>query len=115
LRANLTLGSAACRHALRLATCVAAGDAFARVLNLNRFYWLPMTVAILLKPDFTATFSRGVLRLAGTFTGLVFATALFHLLPAGVWVSVAAIAGLTFVLRTLGAANYGVFSIAISA
>jgi uncharacterized membrane protein YccC len=39
-----------------------------------------MTVAIVLKPDFASTFSRGALRLGGTFGGLVFATALFHLL-----------------------------------
>ena len=70
LRANLNLNSAALRHALRLAGCVAIGDALAGGYHLSRAYWLPMTVALVLKPDFTTTFSRGVLRLAGTFTGL---------------------------------------------
>ena len=37
-----------------------------------------MTIAIVLKPDFTATFSRGVLRLSGTYLGLLVATGLFH-------------------------------------
>ena len=78
LRANLTLDSAAFRHALRLAVCVVIADAIARSVGWHRPYWAPMTVAIILKPDFSTTFSRGVLRLAGTFTGLALATVLFH-------------------------------------
>ena len=78
LRANLTLNSAVCRHAVRLSLCVAIGDSLARLLPWPRSYWMPMTIAIILKPDFTATFSRGVMRLAGTFVGLVFATWFFH-------------------------------------
>ena len=78
LRANLTLESAAFRHALRLAVCVVIADTLTRSLGWQRAYWGPMTVAIVLKPDFTTTFSRGVLRLAGTFTGLALATVLFH-------------------------------------
>ncbi len=115
LRANLSLQSAACRHAIRLTVCVAAGDALARGFDLRRAYWLPMTIAIVLKPDFTATFSRGVLRLAGTFTGLVFATALYHLLPPALAPQVALIGILMFVLRWLGPANYGIFVTAVTA
>jgi uncharacterized membrane protein YccC len=115
LRANLTLKSAACRHAVRLAVCVAVGDGLARSLELPRSYWLPMTIAIVLKPDFAATFSRGALRLAGTFAGLGFATALFHLLSPGVGVQVALIGVLAFVLRCFGPANYGILVAAVSA
>jgi uncharacterized membrane protein YccC len=115
LWANLSLKSAACRHAIRLAVCVAIGDAVGRSFELHRSYWLPMTVAIVLKPDFASTFSRGVLRLAGTFAGLVFATALFHLLPASAAAQVLAIAALMFVLRCWGPANYGILVIAVTA
>lgn len=115
LRANLTLKSSACRHAIRLAVCVAAGDAVARGFGLRRSYWLPMTIAIVLKPDFTATFTRGVLRLAGTLVGLVFATALFHLLAPTKVAQVAVIAVLMFVLRCFGSANYGILVSAITA
>jgi uncharacterized membrane protein YccC len=114
LRANLSLRSAACRHAIRLAICVAFGDALGRSFGLHRSYWLPMTVAIVLKPDFASTFTRGVLRLGGTFTGLIFATALFHLLPAAPAAQVAAIAALMFVLRCWGSANYGIFVAAVT-
>jgi uncharacterized membrane protein YccC len=115
LRANLHQQSAALRHAVRLAVWVGAGDALARVLKLPRSYWLPMTIAIVLKPDFTATFSRGVLRLAGTFVGLAFATELFHLLPPGLAAQVVVIAALTFLMRCFGPANYGIASTAITA
>ncbi len=74
-----------------------------------------MTVAIVLKPDFTATFSRGVLRLAGTFAGLLFSTALFHLISPGLGMQVALIAALMFAMRCWGPANYGIFVAAITA
>ena len=115
LRANLHLRSAAFRHAIRLAVCVGLGDALAREAGLQRSYWLPMTIAIVLKPDFTATFSRGVLRLAGTFAGLLLATALFHLLHLTALVEIALIAGMMFALRWVGPANYGIFVIAVTA
>jgi len=74
LRANLTLRSAACRHAVRLACCFALADALGRTLDLPRGYWVPMTVAIVLKPDVAATFTHGLGRVAGTTVGLVLAT-----------------------------------------
>ncbi|HXI41450.1 MAG TPA: FUSC family protein [Bryobacteraceae bacterium] len=115
LRANLSLRSAACRHAIRLSVCVAAGDAVARGLGLRRSYWLPMTIAIVLKPDFTATFTRGVLRLIGTFAGLMMATALFHVLPPGLGPQVALIAIYMFVMRCFGGANYEILVAAVTA
>ncbi|MGA7414075.1 MAG: FUSC family protein [Bryobacteraceae bacterium] len=115
LRANLSLDSAAFRHAVRLAVCVGLGEALGRSFELRRSYWLPMTIAIVLKPDFSATFSRGVLRLAGTFLGLVVATGLYHLLPLSPANDVALITLLVFIARSIGPANYGVFVTAISA
>lgn len=115
LRANLSLDSAAFRHAVRLSLCAGVGDMIARMSAWERSYWLPMTVAIILKPDFSATFSRGVLRLAGTFIGLLFATGLVHVLSMWPALDVASIAVLTFLLRCYGPANYGIFVVAISA
>ena len=115
LRANLHLRSAAFRHAIRLAGCVGLGDALARGAGLSRSYWLPMTIAIVLKPDFTATFSRGVLRLAGTFAGLLLATVLFHLLHPAAFAEIGLVAVSMFALRWIGPANYGIFVIAVTA
>jgi uncharacterized membrane protein YccC len=115
MRANLSLESAAARHALRLAVCVLLGDALARGFALRRPYWLPMTIAIVLKPDFTATFSRGVLRLAGTFAGLIFATVLVHILPPGSAVEILSITILMFLVRGVGGANYGILATSVTA
>jgi uncharacterized membrane protein YccC len=115
LRANLTFESAAFRHAIRLAVCVALGAGIGRAVSWHRTYWLPMTVAIVLKPDFSATFSRGVLRVAGTLAGLAFATALLHVISTTVMTQILLIAILTFVLRSYGAANYGILTAAVSA
>jgi len=115
VRANLHLDSAACRHAIRLAVCVAIGDALARGLELQRSYWLPMTIAIVLKPDFATTFSRGVLRLAGTFAGLVLATGVFHVLPPGNASQVVLIAVFMFLMRCFGPANYGIQTTTVTA
>ena len=115
LRANLNFGSAAFRHALRLAICVCAGEILSRAISLNRSYWLVMTLVIVLKPDFSSTFSRGLLRIGGTLAGLVLATVMFQLHPTSAVLQVSLIFVLTFLLRWVGPANYGIFTIAISA
>ena len=115
LRANLSFHSTVFRHALRLAVCLAAGDALGRAISLQRTYWIPMTIAIVLKPDFSSTFSRGILRIGGTFAGLFLATALFRYLHTGIATDIALMAVFMFLLRWVGAANYGVFVVAMSA
>jgi uncharacterized membrane protein YccC len=115
LRANLTLQSAALRHALRMAVCVAAGEGVAHAVDWQRSYWIPMTIVIVLRPDFSGTFSRGVLRLLGTLNGLGVATALLRLLTPSLVVQVALIFLLTFLMRSLGRANYGILVVALSA
>jgi uncharacterized membrane protein YccC len=115
LQANLSLHSTVFRHALRLSVCLGIGDAVGRALSLQRTYWIPMTIAIVLKPDFTATFSRGVLRILGTFAGLVLATVLFHFIHTGLFTDIVLLSLFTFLLRWIGPANYGIFVIALSA
>ena len=115
LRANLSLHSAAFRHALRLAACVALGETINRVVGAHRGYWLPMTVAIVLRPDFTATFTRGLLRLGGTLAGLMAATALVHFFAPSAGVQIALIVVFTFLMRCYGPANYGIFVTALTA
>jgi uncharacterized membrane protein YccC len=113
--ANLSLRSAVFRHAIRLAASVAIAEMLARNLETPRAYWLPMTAVLVLKPEFTVTFTRGLLRVAGTIAGLLLATAMFHFLPPGIGLEVVLIGAFVFLLRWAGPANYGIFGIAVSA
>jgi len=115
LRANLNLQSSVFRHAIRLATLVALGDSLERAFYWHRSYWLPMTIVLVLKPEFTTTFSRGLLRIGGTIVGLFLATALFRFLPYSVALQIVLIFVFTLLLRWVGPANYGIFAVAISA
>src|SRR6202030_56456 len=105
----------ACRHAIRLAAMVAVGEALGRGYYWRRSYWLPMTIVLVLKPEFTTTFSRGLLRIGGTIVGLFLATALFRFLPHTVMLHLILIFVFTLLLRWVGPANYGIFAAAVSA
>jgi uncharacterized membrane protein YccC len=115
LHANLNFRSTAFRHALRLAFAVAAGDMLGRAFDWRRSYWIPMTIVLVLKPEFAVTFSRGVLRITGTIVGLLLATELFHFLSIHTATDIILIAVFTFLMRWIGPANYGVFAAMISA
>ena len=70
LRANLSLRSAACRHAVRLAVVIPLAELVAAHTPLQRGYWIALTAALVLRPDFGGTLSRGFARLAGTIVGV---------------------------------------------
>jgi uncharacterized membrane protein YccC len=114
MRANLSPKSAAFRHALRLAACVAVADLPARYFGWHRPYWAPMTVAIVLKPDFNSTYIRGVLRLAGTFAGLGLATLIVHTFTPSPAAQAALITLFLYLMRWAGGTNYGILVIALT-
>jgi uncharacterized membrane protein YccC len=115
LEANFSFRSAVFRHGVRLAAAVAVAETLSRTLETPRAYWLPMTAVLVLKPEFTVTFTRGLLRIAGTILGLLLATAMFHFLPNGIGLEVLLIGAFVFLLRWIGPANYGIFGVAVSA
>ncbi|WP_114239250.1 FUSC family protein [Dyella sp. C9] len=108
LRANLTPHSVAFRHAIRSAVSLSATLFVARELALPHGYWLPMTAAIVLRPDFAATFNFGLLRVVGTVLGLVLTTALLHFTPHEAWAHLALMAVLCMAFRYLATAHYGI-------
>lgn len=107
LRANLSFESAAFRHALRWALAITLATLISRLLHLPHGYWLPMTVAIVLRPDFSTTISFGLLRVTGTLAGLLLTTALLMLLPNQSWVHLAMLGVLCMAFRRLASVNYG--------
>lgn len=112
LRANLHLQSVAFRHALRLGVCVCIAVIGERTVGhvfggIGHGFWVPMTAAIVLKPDFAGTFSFGLLRVAGTLAGLVLTTALVHYALGNLWQQLALLAVLGIGFRMLTTMNYG--------
>jgi len=56
---------------LRLMACMGAAGVVSEVLPLQRSYWVPLTVAIVLKPDYGSVFARALQRGIGTVVGAV--------------------------------------------
>ena len=108
LRANLDFSSVAFRHALRCGACLALALAIAHLLSLARGYWIPMTVAIVLKPDFGTTWRYGLLRVAGTLGGLLLTTTLLHFGFDDFWEALLLFTVLCFAYRELATVHYGV-------
>ena len=108
LRANLSPRSVAFRHAVRTAVCLCLALSIARLWHLPHGYWLPMTVAIVLRADFAATYKFGLLRVLGTVLGLVLTTVLLHLAPNEIWAHLLLMALLCMTFRLLAGAHYGI-------
>jgi uncharacterized membrane protein YccC len=69
---------------LRLMACMGMAGLVSEVLPLQRSYWVPLTVAIVLKPDYGSVFARALQRGIGTVVGAV-AGAVLLVLVHGTW------------------------------
>ncbi|MEN3931336.1 FUSC family protein [Microvirga sp. W0021] len=108
LRANLSWSSVAFRHAIRCVVCMLAAVAVYVYFDLPQGYWLPMTTAVVLKPEFGNTFSFGLLRTLGTFLGAIVATAIMALGFTGPLQIVVLIGILYFAFRRMVTIHYGI-------
>src|SRR5436190_9715776 len=115
LHANLSLQSTAFRHGVRLGATLAVATALYRLLDLPRGYWVPLTVAFVLKPDFGGTFSRGLQRYAGTIIGSVVASAITAVLDPGDWTLVLLVGIFGAGIYTFIFANYLLFTTSVTA
>jgi uncharacterized membrane protein YccC len=107
---DTTFGSAvAWSHALRLMVCMALAQWLGWVLSLEYPYWVALTVAIVLKPDFGSVFGRAVLRGLGTLAGVVLGALVLAFDPRG-WVLVLLVAVIAAVVPIGKDRNYGMFS-----
>ena len=76
---------AACRLSLAYGIAVGAKMYF----PFSHWFWVPLTVCLVMKPDFGSVFSRAVLRVVGTAVGAVIATVILLLVPKGWAIGVA--------------------------
>jgi uncharacterized membrane protein YccC len=114
LRANLTLDSTACRHALRLAVTLAIATAIYRLMSLPRAYWIPMTAVLVLRPEFHDTFARGVSRIAGTILGAACATLIAHAFAVGQAGLTLLVLGFVWGGYAFVRASYAIFTVCIT-
>ncbi|MDJ0380697.1 FUSC family protein [Streptomyces sp. G-G2] len=82
---DMMLSGASWRYGLRLALCIGLAQALVSVVEIERSYWVALTVTFVLKPDFGSVFSRAVMRALGTAGGLVVAAAVLAEVPRGWW------------------------------
>lgn len=113
IRNNLSFRSNSFRHALRLGVATALASLLASAVHLVRGYWIPMTVVLVLKPNFGGTLERSVQRITGTILGALIAAVLLLLLKSQ-WLLLAALAPLAFASFALRNRNYGLFALAIT-
>ncbi|MEU9043222.1 MULTISPECIES: FUSC family protein [unclassified Kitasatospora] len=125
VRRQLQPRSAIFQHAVRLTGVVTVAYLLARLAGFHHGYWAPMTAAMVMRPDFAQTYSRGVARLAGTVVGVAVSTLVVQLAHPGEWV-LAALAVLCiggaylafrtgYALTTVGISTYVVFLLGLQA
>ncbi|MGD6744737.1 FUSC family protein [Streptomyces sp. BH106] len=105
IRREARPGSPVLRHANRVAAVAVAGYLIGDVLPFGHGYWAPMSAVMIMRPDFSQTYSRAVARFGGTLVGVTVATAILQLAHPGTYLSaVLAVvcAGLMYLLMRTG-------------
>lgn len=77
------IGPGTLQIAVRVMLCIAVAEVVGEVAGLARSYWVVLTVAVVMKPDFGSVFARAVQRGAGTVVGAVLGVAVLSLVPRG--------------------------------
>ncbi|MDF6020270.1 FUSC family protein [Streptomyces sp. JH34] len=115
MRREMRRGSTILRHAVRVSAVAAAGYLLGAVLPFGHGYWAPMTAVMVMRPEFTQTYSRSVARFMGTVVGVAVATGIVQAAHpnAGLSALLAVVsAGLMYLLMRTG---YAVSQVCVSA
>jgi uncharacterized membrane protein YccC len=76
-------GRIAWTFTIRLMLCTGVAAVTSEVFPLTRSYWVVLTVAIILKPDYGSVFTRALQRGIGTVIGAVLGAAILAVVPYG--------------------------------
>lgn len=85
------------RHAVRLAAAVGAGECLALAFTIDHGYWIPLTIALILRSDMGATLSRALLRVTGNLGAVATIGTVLLLAGNPIWLMIV----LTFAAATL--------------
>ncbi|WP_428953227.1 FUSC family protein [Streptomyces sp. cg35] len=105
IRREARPGSPILRHATRVSTVAVAGYLIGNALPFGHGYWAPMSAVMVMRPDFSQTYSRAVARFGGTLVGVALATAVVQLAHPGTGLSATLAvlcAGLMYLLMRTG-------------
>jgi uncharacterized membrane protein YccC len=105
IRREVRPGSAVLRHAYRVTAVGVTGYVLGALLPLGHGYWAPMSAVMVMRPDFSQTYSRAVGRFAGTLIGVAVATAVVRIDHPGTYTAAAlavGCAGLMYLLMRTG-------------
>ena len=80
---RLACGRETVMSALALALCLGLAYATRWFNDASHWYWVPLTVGIVMKPDFGSVFTRAVLRGVGTVGGVLIGAAALIFIPKG--------------------------------
>ncbi len=108
VRANLRRDSPALRHSVRLAIAVPASLFLASWLSLPRGYWLAFAVAVILKPDYSTLFDKGLGRVVGTLVGATLAAVLVSELHPDLFLTTVLVALMAWAVYSTWAASFSV-------
>ncbi|MEV7023882.1 FUSC family protein, partial [Kitasatospora sp. NPDC093558] len=112
LRARL-LSRGSAKYGLRVALCIAIGATLTANYPLSKSYWVPMTIAFVLKPDLGSVFLRAVSRAVGTVLGVALTAAVVGA-TTDEWVLTAVAALCVALLPYATAAHYGLTTLAMT-
>ncbi|MFF3561098.1 FUSC family protein [Streptomyces sp. NPDC002574] len=115
VRRELRSDSPVLRHAIRLAAVTPAGYALGAALPLGHGYWAPLTSVMVMRPDFSQTYARGVARFVGTLAGVTVATAVMQAFSPGPYLCAALALVSVALLYLLMRTGYLVSQVAVSA
>ncbi|MGC1420078.1 MAG: FUSC family protein [Acidimicrobiales bacterium] len=108
VRANLRRDSPELRHSVRLAIAVPASLFLASWLSLPRGYWLAFAVAVILKPDYSTLFDKGLGRVVGTLVGATLAAVLMSELHPDLFLTTVLVALMAWAVYSTWAASFSV-------
>jgi uncharacterized membrane protein YgaE (UPF0421/DUF939 family) len=114
VRKHATIYSPIGKYAFQLSATLAIAAVAYRLLHIPNGYWVPMTAAIILKPDFHHTFSRGLARLFGTLLGVILSASLAAALHPGPLLQATFCVIFAWLSYALIKVNYGLFAICIT-
>jgi hypothetical protein len=87
MRKEVRRDSPVFRHAVRVSVVAAVGYLIGTWLPLGHGYWAPLASVMVMRPDFSQTYSRAVARFGGTLVGVALATGIVRVAHPGTYLS----------------------------